>query len=309
MSWRILLPVSALALIAAAVLGQPSGGPAPRGPGGPSARGPTAGPPGARPAGGPAAVFGARVQYGEITDLNPERRYVQIRSAADGSDQVVVVTDATKILHDETISAAALELGETVVVTGLPVEVEASTIRVSGRQEEAAEKPAGEAAEEGRSAPAPEGAALGAEERAGPPAPARDREWLASARLTGTVVGKDPLCVEVWPGLAVRVSLAADAEVTRAAPADFSVLTVGTQIAVIGERDKFGLLQAQMVRVGGSLMEMVGELMRQLREPARGASAGGGPEGSPGTGLPGPRRPGGPRGPMRPPSAQEPPNE
>lgn len=330
MSWRAVLLVGGLAVACTVVLGQPFGG---------GRRGPRAG--GGR-------GFGGRVQYGEITDLNPERHYIQIRSALDGSDQVVVVTEDTRILQDEAIQPADLQVGDTVVVTGVPLEVEARSIRVSPPEEEAqepAEEPAeGETASgaepesdaadetdeaspapeanpteetEGRT-PEPEGEPDGEtgeaeaeptegtdQEPTEPAAPEQEGPPPANATLTGVVVGTDPLCVEVAPGLVVRVKAAEDVEVSKAGLADFSVFALHTEIAAVGQRDMFGLLEADVIRVGGSLMAMVGELMRGLRGTGGGFMRGGG-GGRPGMGMPpmmspmgfpggaGPLAPGGP---------------
>lgn len=301
MSWRVTLLLGAVALTGATVVGQPGRGP--RGGAG----------------GGPRRGFAGPMDYGEITDLNPQRGYIQITSGLTGSDQVVVVTETTEILRDEAISAADLELGESVVVTGLALEVEASQIRVSAPREESeeetppaeavggasveeTEEPGGQGAEEtapspeettppeearpsGEGAPAeggPEGnpdegadeGGVGAEGGAEAGPSPEERLSRAGARLSGVVVGKDPLRVEVWPGFVVRVCVADDAEVTRPTPVDFSVLTVGTQIVARGERDTFGLLEADVVRVGGSPMEMVGQMMPGFMGARRGPGGG-----------------------------------
>lgn len=229
------------------------------------------------------------VVAGRIADVNPVKGYVQVTTEPMGTNRIVLVTDRTKLTKLVETTLGELKVGEEVTVTGVPLQLHASSLRVGrglGMMEvmdavraarEAFEGPkAAPEADEGNEEPgAAEGErgadegndtagsdeSEGGEEAAAADAPdtALERKAVAvtprrypppSADVSGVVESLDPLTIRVSEELKITISADPDAVLRRPVPATREDLTVETPLVAFGVADDDDYLQATELRLG-----------------------------------------------------------
>jgi hypothetical protein len=135
------------------------------------------------------------------------------------------------ILKQVRASAADLKVGETIEVVGVPLQIDARTIRVGEVAPVPEEHPA-------RKAPKP----------GAPPAP-RPRP-VVQPQLLAKVVRLNPLTIELGAGVTAEVKVSGGTSFTRVARVPLNGLRVGDPVMVMGSRNAAGALVAHRVQVG-----------------------------------------------------------
>jgi len=221
---------------------------------------------------GPMGMLSAmmdKVVAGHIADVNPAKGYVQVRTIPMGTNRIVLVTDQTKLTKLEDAPLDALKVGDEVTVSGVPLQLHASALRI-GRPVGLADLMMGSRGPGPTASPpgappvpasAPKDAAL---EKSEAPAPgvALERKGVSveprryatpRAEVTGVVVSTSPLTLKISDELSVTVSAAPDAKLRRPVPATKDDLAAGTPLVAFGTLDADNYLQATEVRLGETL--------------------------------------------------------
>jgi hypothetical protein len=80
--------------------------------------------------GGGGGGFADRFVVGQVADLNPVRGYIQVTSAGSDEPRIVVTTPDTVMTRETQGTVADLKVGDTVSVSGVPVQISALRIGV-----------------------------------------------------------------------------------------------------------------------------------------------------------------------------------
>ncbi len=253
--------------------------------------------PGRRPHGRHSGGFGLmerlmeNVVVGRITDLNPVKGYVQVRTMPTGTSRIVIIGEDTELEKLDEGTSEDLAVGEEVTVSGIPLQLRAEGIRVgapwglrelmakaraasaaaqqksteSETTKLATEKKAGSNPEEGE--PKPETAKEEAEREAEGQQPTPEAEQEAgpkavevphfrrppTTKVTGIVKSLQPLVLQISDTLTVTIDAAAETKIERVVAADLGDLRMGQPIVAFGVPDPDNYLQATEVRVGEAL--------------------------------------------------------
>lgn len=201
---------------------------------------------------------------GRVTELNPVKGYIELESLPAGTSRVIVVTDKTEMTKPGTITAAELQVGDVIRLSGIPLQLEAASIDVQPPSEaregdaiasDAPPASAGEAASDESEGVEDEepmrGEAASPGEEIGRPGERRGRPERAegTVSVSGVVQGLDPLVVALSSGLSVTVALTDDTVVTKPVPATIEDVNEGDFVWATGERNPDELLEAERMRI------------------------------------------------------------
>ncbi|MBM3493111.1 MAG: hypothetical protein FJX72_02130 [Armatimonadetes bacterium] len=225
--------------------------------------GPQGGPPGfGQGPGGP----GGRPPFvmGQVLEVGLTQKMIAVSSPFGGDEQMIKVTDKTKIVTQTDAKVSTLKVGDQVQVNGMPTGIRASSLTI------------GEAPDmfrmmmPGQRGGNRQGGRAGS---ATPPA--------GFAMATGKVTVVSPLTIALDATVSAVIKLAPDARVQKIAPVALSAIKENDRVMAGGEMDNEGVLTATTITVnmgGGGMGGMFG-----------GPGGPGGPGGGPGGGP----RPGG----------------
>lgn len=171
---------------------------------------------------------------GNVLKADPTRNEILItgRSRND-APQKVVVTEKTTLVRQVKGSAADLKVGDTIEITGIPLQIDARTIRVG----EITRKP-----EFVPSKPLPPGAAERADRTSRLP--------LTRPRMLGRVLKTSPLVVQLAEGINAEIKVGAETTIIKVATIPFGSVKPGDPVFALGSRDQNGALVARRVQVG-----------------------------------------------------------
>lgn len=171
---------------------------------------------------------------GNVVKTDPTRNEVTVtgRSRND-PPQTVVFTDKTTLVKQVKGSAADLKVGDTIEVTGIPLQIDARTIRVG----EITHKP-----EVVRKNPRPAAAA--------PPPDRPSRLPLTRPRMLGRILRVSPLTVQLAEGINADIKVGGETNIVRVTTVPFSSIKPGDPLFALGSRDQNGNLVAHRVQVG-----------------------------------------------------------
>lgn len=168
---------------------------------------------------------------GSVLKTDPSRNEVTIsgRSRND-RPQKVVLSEKTTLVKQVNGNAADLKVGDTIEITGIPLQIDARTIRVGepARQPEVrADRP--------RATPAPE---------------RPSRLPAARPRVLGRILRVSPLTVQLSEGINADIKVGGETQIVRITTVPFSSIKVGEPLFAVGSRDQNGNLLARRVQVG-----------------------------------------------------------
>jgi len=188
---------------------------------------------------------------GNVVRTDPTRNEVTItgRSRND-PPQKVLVTDKTTLVRQVKGTAADLKVGDTIEITGIPLQIDARTIRVGEITRHPEVRPAN---------PRPN-----APERPDRPS----RLPLTRPRMMGRVLRVSPLTVQLAEGINADIKVSGETSIIRVTSIPFSNIKPGDPVFALGSRDPHGNLMARRVQVG--LEGFPGAGLRSTRsKPAR----------------------------------------
>lgn len=160
--------------------------------------------------------------------------------------QKVLITEKSVLVRQARGSAADLKVGDTIEVTGIPLQIDARTIRVGDITRPAEVRPTN---------PRPNA----------PPRPDRpSRLPLTRPRMMARVLRVSPLTVQLAEGINADIKVGAETNIIRATKVPLSNLKPGDPLFALGSRDANGDLVARRVQVGLEGFPGAG-----LRSPAR----------------------------------------
>lgn len=143
--------------------------------------------------------------------------------------QKIVVTEKTTLIKQVKGSAADLKVGDTIEISGVPLQIDARTIRVGEITRKPEVRPA---------KPSPAAA-----ER-----PARLPK--SRSRLLGRVLKTSPLVVQLSEGINAEIKVSGETSIIRVATVPFNSIKLGDPVFALGSRDQNGALVAHRVQVG-----------------------------------------------------------
>jgi hypothetical protein len=227
--------------------------------------GPQGGPPGFGQ--GPGG-FGGRPPFvmGQVVEVGKTQKMIAVSNPFGGEEQVINVSDATKIVTQTDAKIADVKVGDQIQINGMPTGIRAASLTI------------GEAPDMFRMMmPGGRGGQGGPGGQGG-----RNQQRTAFAMATGKVTAVSPLTVAIDSTVSAVIKLAPDARVQKVGPITLASIKDGDRIMAGGTFNSEGVLEATTVAVN------VGGGMGMFGGP-------GGPRGPGGPGG-GPGRPGGPGG-------------
>lgn len=146
--------------------------------------------------------------------------------------QKIVVTEKTTLIKQVKGSAADLKVGDTIEISGVPLQIDARTIRVGEITRKPEVRPA---------KPSPAAAQR-------PDRPARLPK--SRSRLLGRVLKTSPLIVQLSEGINAEIKVSGETSIIRVATVPFSSIKPGDPVFALGSRDQNGALVAHRLQVG-----------------------------------------------------------
>ncbi|MGV3723801.1 MAG: DUF5666 domain-containing protein [Actinomycetota bacterium] len=145
--------------------------------------------------------------------------------------QLVEILPAAMIVKQFRASAAELKVGETIEVVGVPLQIDARTIRI------------------GEVAPVPDDHPARTPPKSGAPTPPRQSP-VVQPQLLAKVVRVNPLTIDLGGGVKAEVKVGGGTRFTRVARVPLNGVKPGDPVMVMGSRNATGALVAHRVQIG-----------------------------------------------------------